>query len=152
MTILAKLQAILVTVGYFLRTPFLLIIRLYWGWQFFLTGKGKLMHLDKTAHFFASLNIPAPKLNAIMASSTECTCGLLLLAGLFSRFASFALICVMCVALYTADRDAVNAIFSDTDKLFATDPFLFLYASTIVFCFGPGKVSIDALFMKSENA
>lgn len=36
-----------------LQSPFLLIIRLYWGWQFFLTGKGKLMNLDKTASFFA---------------------------------------------------------------------------------------------------
>ena len=35
-----------------LQSPFLLIIRLYWGWQFFLTGKGKLMNLDRTAGFF----------------------------------------------------------------------------------------------------
>jgi putative oxidoreductase len=152
MKFFSKLQAILMTIGYFLRTPVLLVIRLYWGWQFFLTGKGKLMHLDKTANFFASLHIPMPKLSAVMASSTECTCGLLLLVGLFSRFASGALICVMCVALWTADREAVNAIFSDPDKLFGTDPFLFLYASVLVFCFGPGKVSIDALLIKDENA
>jgi putative oxidoreductase len=152
MKFLGKLQSFLITVGYFLRTPVLLIIRLYWGWQFFLTGKGKLLHLDKTASFFASLNIPMPRLNAILASSTECTCGILLILGLFSRFASLALIGVMSVAFWTADREAVNAIFSDTDKFLGADPFLFLYASVLVFCFGPGKVAIDALICKDENA
>src|SRR5580698_10653746 len=136
MSIITRIHALLVRIGLMLQCPLLLVVRLYWGWQFFLTGKGKLLHLDKTANFFASLHIPMPKLNAILASSTECTCGLLLLVGLFSRFASGALICVMCVALWTADRDAVNALFSDPDKFFGTDPFLFLYASVLVFCFG----------------
>jgi putative oxidoreductase len=151
MSILSKIHALLAKIGEILQCPVLLVIRLYWGWQFFLTGKGKLTHLDKTANFFASLNIPMPKLNAILASSTEVTCGLLLLVGLFSRFASLALIGVMCVALWTADRAAVNAIFSDPDKFLGTDPFLFLYASVLVFAFGPGKISIDALICKDKR-
>jgi putative oxidoreductase len=152
MTLISKIHALLVTIGRFLQCPLLLVIRLYWGWQFFLTGKGKLMHLDKTANFFASLNIPMPKLNAILASCTECGCGLLLLLGLCSRFASFALICVMCVALWTADRAAVTSLFSDPDKLFGTDPFLFLYASVLVFAFGPGKIALDTLVFKEKSA
>jgi putative oxidoreductase len=152
MTLISKIHALLVTIGRFLQCPLLLVIRLYWGWQFFLTGKGKLMHLDKTANFFASLNIPMPKLNAILASCTECGCGLLLLLGLCSRFASFALICVMCVALWTADRVAVTSLFSDPDKLFGTDPFLFLYASVLVFAFGPGKIALDTLVFKEKSA
>jgi putative oxidoreductase len=150
MKFISKIHCLLVKIGRLLQTPVVLLIRLYWGWQFFLTGKGKLLHLDKTTKFFASLNIPAPHLNAIMAASTECVCGLLLLAGLFSRFASAALICVMCVALYTADHDAVVGIFSDPDKFLATDPFLFLYAAVIVFCFGPGKVALDTFVFKDE--
>jgi putative oxidoreductase len=152
MTLISKIHALLVTIGRFLQSPLLLVIRLYWGWQFFLTGKGKLMHLDKTANFFASLNIPMPRLNAILASCTECGCGLLLLVGLCSRFASFALICVMCVALWTADRAAVTSLFSDPDKLFGTDPFLFLYASVLVFAFGPGKIALDTLVFKDKSA
>lgn len=62
-----------------LQSPFLPVIRLYWGWQFLLTGKGKLLNLDRTAGFFANLHIPMPKLNAILAGSTECFGGLLLL-------------------------------------------------------------------------
>jgi putative oxidoreductase len=152
MSILAKLHALLATIGGFLQSPLLLVIRLYWGLQFFYTGKGKLEHLQKTANFFASLHIPAPKLNAIMAASTECSCGLLILVGLFSRFASAALICVMCVAYLTADRDAVNTIFSNPDKFLGADPFLFLYASVLVFAFGPGKIAIDALICKDKKA
>jgi putative oxidoreductase len=147
---LSKIHSLLAKIGRILQSPLLLVIRLYWGWQFFIVGKAHLAHLDKTTSYFASLNIPMPKLNAIMAGSTECSCGLLLLLGLFSRFASLALICVMSVALWTAEREAVIHIFSDPDKFLGTDPFLFLYAAVLVFAFGPGKLSIDALILKDK--
>jgi putative oxidoreductase len=147
---LSKIHSLLAKIGRILQSPLLLVIRLYWGWQFFIVGKAHLAHLDKTTSYFASLNIPMPKLNAIMAGFTECSCGLLLLLGLFSRFASLALICVMSVALWTAEREAVIHIFSDPDKFLGTDPFLFLYAAVLVFAFGPGKLSIDALILKDK--
>ena len=152
MSIPSKLSALLAKVGALLQSPLLLVIRLYWGWQFLQTGKGKLMHLDRTASFFASLNIPAPKLNAIFASCTECSCGLLLLLGLFSRFASPALISVMCVAYITADSEALHGIFTNPDKFLSADPFLFLFAALIIFTFGPGKISLDALLFKDKKA
>jgi putative oxidoreductase len=152
MKLITKVHGLLVSIGTFMRSPVLLVIRLYWGWQFFLTGRGKLEHLDKTTSFFTSLGIPAPHVNAIMASSTECSCGLLLIAGLFSRFAALALTCVMCVAYLTADRDAVHAIFSDPDKFTGADPFLFLYAAVLVFCFGPGKIALDTLIFRDKKA
>jgi putative oxidoreductase len=124
MTVLTKLNGLLATVGSFLRCPLLLVIRLYWGWQFFIDGKGKLQNLDKVSSYFASLNIPMPRLNAIMAGCTECGGGMLLLLGLFSRFVSPALIGVMCVAYATAEKDALHAIFSNPDKFLGADPFL----------------------------
>jgi len=151
MSILSKLRTLLAKIGEALQSPLLLVIRLYWGWQFILTGRGKLMHLDKTARFFASLNIPAPKLNAIMAASTELVGGTLLLLGLFSRFAALALIGVMCVAYGTAEKEALMAIFSNPDKFLGADPFLFLYASVLVFAFGPGKLSVDALIGREKK-
>jgi putative oxidoreductase len=152
MSILSKIQALLARIGRVLQSPVLLVIRLYWGWQFFVTGKAHLIYLDKTAGYFASLGIPMPRLNAIVVGSTECAGGLLLLAGLFSRFATLALIFDMCVALWVAERPAVLAIFSDPDKLFGTDPFLFLYASVLVFAFGPGKIALDTLIFKDKAA
>jgi putative oxidoreductase len=126
------------------------VIRLYWGWSFFLTGKGKLLNLDKTTAFFTELNLPLPKLNAIMAGSTECLGGLLLLLGLGSRFVSVPLMFTMVVAYATADQEALAKIFSDTDKFTEAAPFLFLLASVIVFAFGPGKISVDALLGKKS--
>ena len=152
MSFLSKLQALLAKIGQLLQSPLLLVIRLYWSYQLILTGHGKLAHLDKTAHFFASLGIPAPRLNAICASSTECIGGALLLIGLWSRFAAGAIICVMCTALWTAEHDAVVKIFSDPDKFLGTDPFLFLYAAVLVFAFGPGRISVDAMIGAEKKA
>ena len=69
----------------FLQSLLLLVIRLYWGWAFFLTGKGKLMDLDKPTEFFQSLGIPLPHAQAMLAGATECFGGLLLLAGSLRR-------------------------------------------------------------------
>jgi putative oxidoreductase len=136
------------TVGSWLADPLLLAIRLYWGWQFFQTGKGKLMNLEQTSEFFTSLNIPLPKLNAAMAGSVECFGGLLLLIGLASRLVSVPLIFTMVVAYLTADLDAVKGIFSDPDTFVSAAPFLFMFASVIVFVFGPGRFSLDYFLLK----
>jgi putative oxidoreductase len=132
----------------YLRSPLLLVIRLYWGWQFFVAGKGKLMNLDRTTGFFESLSIPAPRVNAAMAGSVECFGGLLLLLGLGSRIVTIPLIFTMGVAYWTADREALLGVFDKPDAFFAAAPFLFLYAAVIVLAFGPGAFSADALLAR----
>ena len=146
----SKLDGLLATLGGWLQCVLLLVIRGWWGWSFFLTGKGKLINLEKTTGFFTDLGLPLPKLNAIMAGSTECFGGLLLLVGLGSRLVSVPLIFTMIVAYATADKDALAAIFSDTDKFTSAAPFPFLLASLIVFAFGPGKISLDVLLFKKS--
>lgn len=126
-----------------LQSPLLLVIRLFWGWQFAQTGWGKLMNLSRTASYFASLNIPAPQVNATMAGLTECVGGALLLLGLWSRAAALALVGVMAVAYATAEKEALHMLFSDPDKFTNAAPFLFLFAALIVLAFGPGVFSID---------
>ena len=134
-----------------LQSPLLLAIRLYWGGSFVLTGWGKLTHLDRTAHFFASLDLPWPRLNAVLAGGTECLGGALLALGLLARPAAVPLIFVMGVAYATADRDALTAITSDPDKFVTAAPFLFLLASLIVLAFGPGRISLDALLNRTSG-
>jgi len=56
----------------------------------------------------------------------------------------------MCVAYATAEHDALVGIFKDPDKFTGADPFLFLYASVIVFCFGAGKIALDRFVFKDE--
>lgn len=147
-----KLDQSLATLGGWLQPALLLVIRGWWGWSFFLTGKGKLLHLDKTAAFFADLQIPLPKLNAILAGSTECVGGVLLLLGLGARLVSVPLIFTMAVAYATADREALQAIFTDPDKFTGATPFLFLLVCVLVLAFGPGRLSLDHWFVRRQNA
>ena len=128
-----------------LHSPLLLAIRLYWGWQFFLTGKGKLMNLDRTTNFFASIHIPQPHLNAILAGSTECFGGLLLLLGLGSRIITVPLIFTMVIAYATTEQEALHALYSDPDKFVSAAPFQFMLTAITVLIFGPGCFSLDAL-------
>jgi putative oxidoreductase len=51
-----------------LESPFLLAVRLYWGWQFIRTGWGHLTHLDKVTAYFGELGIPFPGLNAPLSA------------------------------------------------------------------------------------
>jgi putative oxidoreductase len=131
-----------------LQSVFLLIIRLYWGWQFFLTGKGKLMDLDKVTAFFTTIHIPHPHLNAIMAGCTECFGGLLLLLGLGSRIITIPLIFTMVIAYITTEQEALGVLFRDPDKFVSAAPFQFMLAAIIVLIFGPGVFSLDALLAR----
>ena len=132
----------------------LLAIRLYWGWQFYMTGKGKFADISKVVGFFTSLGIPAPALNAYFVSGLELVGGILLIVGLGSRLIAFPLFIDMVVAYITADREALLAVFSDPDKFMAAAPFTFMLASLIILAFGPGRFALDALvgrfFFKRE--
>jgi putative oxidoreductase len=131
-----------------LQSPILLLMRLYWGWEFFGTGKGKLMNHEKVTGFFQSLHIPFPGFNAYLAGSTECIGGLLLVIGLCSRLVSLPLIFVLFIAYITAESDSLKSIFSDPDKFTGATPFLFLMACVMVLAFGPGKFSVDWVLSK----
>jgi putative oxidoreductase len=131
-----------------LRSPFLLAIRLYWGWQFAQTGWGKLHHLTRITGFFASLGIPFPAFNAYFVSGLEFMGGLLLIAGLASRQTGFLLAANMFVAYWTADHEALVSVFSDPGKFYGANPYTFLFASLLVLIFGPGFFSMDAAIAK----
>jgi putative oxidoreductase len=126
-----------------LQSPFLLAVRLYWGWQFFQTGYGKLMHISKVVGFFTTLGIPFPAFNAYFVSSLECVGGALLFLGLGSRVIALPLTIDMLVAYIAADREALFSIFSDPGKFYASDAYTFLFASLLILIFGPGKISLD---------
>jgi putative oxidoreductase len=54
----------------------------------------------------------------------------------------------MVVAYWTADRDALFAVFSDPGKFYNADPYTFLFAAAMVLVFGAGLFSVDALLEK----
>jgi putative oxidoreductase len=132
-------------VDFLLQTPFLLAVRLYWGWQLIQSGWGKLHHLQNVTQFFASLNLPMPSQMAVFISCVEFFGGIFLAIGLLSRLTALVLTVNMIMAYVTADREALRSIFSDPDKFYAAAPYTFLIASLIILIFGPGKVCLDAL-------
>lgn len=128
-----------------LSSPFLLAVRLYWGWQFAQTGLGKVQHIPKVTEFFASLGIPFPAFSAFGVSWLELVGGIGLALGLGSRFWGFLLAVDMFVAYLTAGRDHLVSIFSDPGKFYGDDAYTFLFASMLILIFGPGKFALDAL-------
>ncbi|RZU42954.1 DoxX family protein [Edaphobacter modestus] len=148
LTRLASAHAALCNIAEKLCSPVLLFVRLYWGWQFAQTGWGKLHHQAKVVDFFTSLNIPFPALNAHFVSGLEFFGGILLILGLFSRPIAFLLSCSMFVAFWTAEREAFLAIFSDSEKFYKADAYTFLAAAILIFAFGPGLFSLDALIAR----
>ena len=131
-----------------LQSPFLLAVRLYWGWQLVQSGWGKLHHLDKVAEFFGTLNLPMPAQMAVFISCVEFFGGLFFALGLLSRMTSLVLVINMVMAYITADREALFSFFSDPDKFSAAAPYVFLIASIMVLIFGPGKFCVDYLLRR----
>jgi len=128
-----------------LAHPFLLIFRLYFGYQFFLAGKGKLGNIEGVTRFFDSLGIPAPGFHAYLVGGLEMFGGLLLLVGLGSRLIAAPLSVSMVVAYLTADKEAVAGLFTNPGPFLSADPYNFLLTSLLVLIFGPGLFSLDAL-------
>ena len=142
---LDRAYAIFVLSATSLQSLFLLFVRLYWGWQFWQTGWGKLHNLPHVIEFFTNLGIPAPALNAYFVSSLECFGGILLAVGLGGRILAFMFTIDMIVAYVSADRAALLSIFSKPDDFVAATPFPFLMASLIILIFGPGRFALDYL-------
>ena len=117
-------------------------LRLVFGWQFFLTGRGKLQHLERTTEFFASLHIPAPGAHAVGIGLLECVGGLLLVLGAGTRLISALLASTMLVALATAHRTEIAE--DGLDGLFAAAPFPYVLATAILIVAGPGRLALDA--------
>lgn len=134
-----------------LQSPFLLLVRLYWGWQFAQSGWGRLHHLPQATQFFAGLHIPFPGANVVFVSSLEFIGGILLIVGLASRLVGLLLACDMIVAYLTADPEALRAIFSDPGKFYNADPYTFLFASLLILIFGPGRFALDWLLRRRRE-
>jgi len=127
------------------QSPLLLLIRLYWGWQFAQSGWGKLHRLDQVAQFFATLGLPAPGLTALFIGLVECVGGTLFALGIGSRLISLVLFVNMTVAYWTADREAFSSILSDPGKFYVADPYTFWFAALLILVFGPGFFAFDTL-------
>ena len=132
------------TLVYYLQSPFLLLIRLYWGWQLAQSGWGKLHHLSNVGEYFATLGLPMPAQMAVFIACVEFFGGIFLSLGLASRITGLVLTVNLTMAYVIGDHEALFAFFSDPDKFTAAAPFAFLMVALIVLIFGAGVISADA--------
>src|SRR6267378_5477190 len=126
-----------------LQSPFLLLVRLYWGWQLAQSGWGKLHHLSNVGEYFATLGLPMPTQMAVFISCVELFGGIFLALGLASRITGLVLTLNLAMAYAIGDRAALLSFFSDPDKFVAAAPFAFLMVALIVLIFGAGRISAD---------
>ncbi|MGA2849628.1 MAG: DoxX family protein [Terracidiphilus sp.] len=130
---------------YWLESPLLLAIRLYWGWQFAQDGYGKLTHLEKVTQYFSTLNLPMPAQTALAVALIELVGGILFAAGIGTRLVSLVLFANMTVAFWTAEKDAFLGVLSTPDKFQAADAYNYWFAALLILILGPGWISLDTL-------
>lgn len=132
------------------RSPLLLAIRLYWGYQFATDGWGKLTHLDKVTDFFTSLNLPAPHTSALLVASIEFFGGWLLALGVLSRLTSLVLFVNMTMAYLSVPDDRVNFshILSNPGDFYNASPYTYWFAALLILILGPGFFAVDTLLRR----
>ena len=143
-----KMYAFAVRMASYLQSPFLLVVRLYWGVQLAQNGWGKLHNLGRVTEFFSSLGLPAPGFTATFVASVELVGGIMLAIGLLSRFFGLVITIDMLMAYIMGDREAFLSFFSDPGKFYVADPYTFLFAALLILIFGPGKVALDTLLLR----
>jgi putative oxidoreductase len=133
----------LISLGNGLQDLLLLGSRLYWGYIFFNSGLEKFSQIPETAKYFASINIPLAELNAYAVAGIEFGGGLCLMAGLAARLVWIPLAVTMAIALATAHIGGTLLAFADPSKFLVQLPVTFLLVCLMIFCFGPGRISVD---------
>jgi len=138
-----------------LQSFVLLFVRLCFGWELFLSGRGHLQNVDAMIQRFIDWHVPFPHVNVYISAYTEMIGGLVMLLGVFSRVSAVPLTINFIVAYLTASRDTIVHLLRGPDRLKAVDDFtndsafFFLVAALIILAFGPGKASIDFILART---
>jgi putative oxidoreductase len=140
------LNGALALLGNRLQPLLLLLLRLLFGWLFLKTGWSKLSTIGDISSYFAILGIPWPGVMAYVVALTETIGGALLIAGVATRLASLVLSFTMVVAIVKAHGDVLAHLWIDLGPLIDLTAFTYLMATLALFVFGPGRLSLDALF------
>ncbi len=122
----------------------LLMLRLIIAYGFSMPALLKVNYLEETATWFENISIPFPTLATYLVSGIESVGIVLLVVGLFTRYISILLSCVMLGAIFFVHLpngfSAANGGFEIPLYYLL---FLILFAS-----YGAGKYSLDRLLFK----
>jgi putative oxidoreductase len=122
----------------------LLMCRIVLGWEFTVSGWGKVHRLSPFVGFFRELGIPLPEFTARWVAGCELVCGALLLVGLFSRLATLPLLVTMVVAVATSKQDQIHSL----SDLFFQVEVAYICMLFFIAMLGPGAVSLDGLIAR----
>jgi len=142
-----------------------LILRLLMGWEFWESGREKYLgdnwFTDIKEKFPFPFNVIPSDISWAMATYFELGGALLLIAGLFTRFAAYSLLVLTFVATAAAHWPDMVAMWGDLAKGYAiTDmgygnfklPLLFVVMLLPLIFQGPGKISLDFLLSRKLKA
>lgn len=149
MRFLAGLNHLCGNIGRIFKSPLLLALRLFFGIGFFLAGWMKLQDISSFADTLLTLHIPYPEFFAWATALTEMIGGLCLALGFLSHLIAIPLIIVMIGAYSTAHVEALHSFMSNPKLFVEQTPFNFLLTALLVFAFGPGIFSLDALISRN---
>jgi len=122
------------------------ILRLVLAYGFASPALLKINYLQETIVWFESMSIPLPKLATYLVSGIESIGIVLLILGLFTRYISILLSCVMLGAIFFVH--APNG-FSVADSGIEI-PFYYLLFLIIFATHGAGKYSLDRVLFKDQ--
>jgi putative oxidoreductase len=130
-----------------LKPPLLAVGRVLLALIYVLAGIGKIFNTGATASNMGSVGIPYPHVLVYGAIAVELGAGLMLIAGLFARWAAAALFCyTLALALIFHAYWAVAPALARTQHAFFFGHLSMMGGMLFVAVFGAGPWSLDALF------
>jgi putative oxidoreductase len=115
----------------------MLVLRVFLGLLLASHGYTKLVKFSAIKHSFINFMHLGPAISLSLIIFAELVCGILLILGLFTRFACIPIIIGMVVVVFVA---ANGQIFAQGER-----GMIYLAAAITVLCCGPGKISVDGL-------
>ena len=123
----------------------LLLARLAIAYGFAIPALMKIDNFENTIVWFTELGIPFATLMTYIVSAIEAVGIILLILGLFTRYISVLMSCVMLGAIFFVH---LPHGFSSANNGFEIPLYYFIFL-TLFATLGPGKFSMDQLLFKS---
>jgi len=125
----------------------LLVARIVLAYGFIQPVILKLKDLNATAQWFGTLDIPLPHLLSYLVVGIESFGIMLLVIGLFTRYISILLLCVMLGAIFFVHFSNGFSVGNNGFEI----PLYYLLFFSIFSSFGAGKYSLDNIIFKDKN-
>ncbi len=129
------------------RNLITLLTRFLLAYGFSTPALLKLNDLKGTEAFFTELSIPFPSVFAYIVSGLETLGIVLLILGLFTRYISILLICVMIGAIVFVHLPNGFSVANNGVEI----PLYYLLFLMFLASYGAGKYSLDRLLFKDSN-